>query len=201
MKTFLLITASITALYNSLNPSGLSEAMAFYELYPDSAEGKLALQRLASLLHVNDTEIFSSLINPLHQLQGGTKGWTEQEIQAIESLANHLPNHRLKGYAIQSEEEVLALASEEIDLGKALIFSQMRAAALGKEETLLHVRTYSALLDLMALQILAYLPERATPLQKIQATNRLIFEQMRFRFPPQSIYAEQIDLYTFLPSV
>jgi tetratricopeptide (TPR) repeat protein len=57
------------------------------------------------------------------------------------------------------------------------------------------------MLDLMALQILARLPIDATPLQKIQETNRFIFDEMHFRFPPQSVYAENIDLYTFLPSV
>ncbi|MGH2639195.1 MAG: transglutaminase family protein, partial [Rhabdochlamydiaceae bacterium] len=31
--------------------------------------------------------------------------------------------------------------------------------------------------------------------------NNYIFQEMRFRFPPHSLYAKDIDLYTFLPSV
>ena len=32
-------------------------------------------------------------------------------------------------------------------------------------------------------------------------TNHFVFHEMRFRFPPHSLYAKDIDLYTFLPSV
>ena len=54
---------------------------------------------------------------------------------------------------------------------------------------------------LMALQILAKLPSKPTPSQKIRAINDFIFYDMGFRFPPHSVYAKDIDLYTFLPSV
>src|SRR5665647_1570782 len=53
----------------------------------------------------------------------------------------------------------------------------------------------------MALQILARLPPKASPQQKILKINELIFDEMRFRFPPHSLYAKDIDVYTFLPSV
>ena len=57
------------------------------------------------------------------------------------------------------------------------------------------------MIDLMSLQILSKLPENATEKQKIQAINTFIFEEMGFRFPPHSLYSEDIDLYTFLPAV
>ena len=127
--------------------------------------------------------------------EGGA--FTSSDIELIEKLGQHLPNRKLKGYCATTEEEMLSLPSEEIDLGRALILSQLN----GTEDVLFQTQSYSAMLDLMALQILAHLPERPTLMEKIQETNRFIFDQMHFRFPPQSVYAENIDLYTFLPSV
>ena len=63
------------------------------------------------------------------------------------------------------------------------------------------IRQYEASLDLMALQVLARLPENPTPEDKIAEINRFIFQEMQFRFPPHSLYAKDVDLYTFLPSV
>jgi regulator of sirC expression with transglutaminase-like and TPR domain len=53
----------------------------------------------------------------------------------------------------------------------------------------------------MALQILAKLAPNATQQEKIRAINDYIFSEMRFRFPPHSLHAKEIDIYTFLPSV
>jgi hypothetical protein len=60
---------------------------------------------------------------------------------------------------------------------------------------------YEALIDIMALQIAARLPFDPTEEGKISAINDFIFYEMGFRFPPHSLYAKDIDLYTFLPSV
>lgn len=89
---------------------------------------------------------------------------------------------------------MLALPPEEIDLSRGLLINQFNE---NKES----IRQYEASLDLMALQILARLPHGASPITQIQAINRFIFQEMRFRFPPHSLYAKDIDLYTFLPSV
>ena len=134
-----------------------------------------------------------SVINPFFQ----KKVLSEELIASIEKMADHLPNRKLKGYHVRSEEEVIALPSDQIDVGKALIFSQIKET----EEARVQARDYSALLDLMALQILAKAPLDSSPLKKITATNELIFDDMHFRFPPHSVYVQKIDKYTFLPSV
>jgi tetratricopeptide (TPR) repeat protein len=185
------------ALYNTLDSRSVAVALAFYELYPETEEGKEAIKRISALIGSAAEEkvlLLTRLINPLKSLQ---TPFTEEDLRFIEDLASHLPNRKLKGYQAISEEEMIALPPEEIDLGRALILSQME----GREEALFQTRCYSALLDLMALQILAHLPSNATVLDKIQEMNRFIFDQMHFRFPPHSVYAENIDLYTFLPSV
>lgn len=188
MIPLLLATA---ALFNSLDPSSVAQTLAYYELHPDHNP---SLQRAMELLKASSKEEVEVASTALSR---ASEQLTEDEVGLIEQLASHLPNRRLKGYYATSEKEVFACPSEEIDLGMALLLSQLD----GKEDACLQARRYSAMLDLMALQILACLPANATPLQKIQETNRFIFDQMHFRFPPHSVYAEQIDLYTFLPSV
>ncbi len=188
MKSLLIATL---ALFNSLDPQSVSQTLAFYELYPEQDR---ALNRAFSLLNASSKEEIDVVASALHR---ASEQLSEHEICVIENLASHLPNRALKGYGACTEAEVIACPSEEIDLGMALLLSQLE----GKEDAYYQARCYSAMLDLMALQILSRLPEGATPLDKIRETNRLIFDEMHFRFPPHSVYAEKIDLYTFLPSV
>lgn len=187
----------LQALYNSLDPQSAVQALAFYELYPSSKEGQRALERASLLFRTESTLAASYLPTLVNRLKGITDGFSDDDVVMIEKLAAHLPNRQLKGYLAKSEAEVLALPAEEIDLGMALLLSQLDQDPNAHAQA----RAYSAMLDLMALQILSRLPEKATPEEKIKETNRLIFNEMRFRFPPQSVYSQDIDLYTFLPSV
>ncbi len=181
-----------SALFNSLNPSSLAEALAYYELHPEYAPAK---ERVLQLTRARTEDILPLLSQRVNRIQGLSEPLTLHEIQMIEELGKDLPNRRLKGYFARNEAEVLSLPSEQIDLGKALLLSQVQEGAE------FQARSYSALLDLMAMQILATLPSDATAYDKIRETNRYIFETMHFRFPPQSVFAENIDRYTFLPSV
>jgi len=186
---------SLKTLFNGLDSQSISKSLAFYELHSETEEGREALARAYELLHVSSDF-------PLVELQGAMNRFSsshplsEREVSLIEELGAHLPNRKLKGYKAEREEEILLLPPEEIDLGKGLVLSQQ-----GLMRDLLQVRSYSALLDLMALQVLAHLSPQSTPEEKIHALNRFIFEESRFRFPPHSLYAKEIDLYTFLPSV
>ena len=199
MKYFLILlftcsffSGDLRTLYNTLDPSSVSKSLAFYELFPQSEEGNEALMRSCYLLDAA-SPYDVALVAPFINKTRGRTELKEEECAIIERMAQKLPNRQLKGYGAKSEEEVLKLPSEEIDLGYALLLSQTG--------DFMEARKYSALLDLMALQILAKLPEGADYYAKIKGTNQFIFEQMHFRFPPQSIYAEAIDLFTFLPSV
>lgn len=191
----LLAADPIKTLWNRLDPGSAAQALAFYELYPESAEAKMALARASRILTGSEGEPVHLLASYLQTFK--TDSLTKEARDLIARLSDSLPNRKLKGFKAQSEAEVLALASDEIDLGRALLLSQLD----GKEEALEQIESYCTLLDMMALQILAELPPNATPREKITAANQLIFEKMHFRFPPHSIYAKEIDLYTFLPSV
>lgn len=199
-----LAASNLTSLYSSLDPTSVAQHFAFYELYPDSPHGKLALQHAWKLLsgcgdHC-DKEILLPSLDPQPIIALVNRAPNEaapilgaDELVWIEKLARHLPNRALKGSQVWSLEEVLQLSPEEIDLSRGLLLAE------GTSEP--RIRSYEATLDLMALQILARLPQDATPLQKVRAINDYIFSELRFRFPPHSIYAKEIDLYTLLPSV
>lgn len=182
------------SLFNQLDPLSVSKSLAFYELYPDSQEGKAALERVHKLLGIKDLNV-NALLKPINRFTKG-QSFSAEELALIEKIAAALPNRKLKGYTIKNEEEQLQLNPEEIDLGKGLLISQMQLNADAPE-----VKNYSAMLDLMALQVLSRVTLQSTPEEKIAALNQFIFEECRFRFPPHSLYAKEIDLYTFLPSV
>lgn len=207
------ISASrLKMLYSGLEKTSILQHLAFYHLYPNTKEGQQAVQE-AMLLMSGGLKIpaaftvpsFSTSVQAIVSLvsrQGRHQGdaapiLTEEELKGINALADFLPNRRLAGYRAVSEAEVLALKPDQIDLGRAVLLSQLGET----KEALQKILSYEASLDLMALQILARVDMNATPKQKIRVINQYIFEEMRFRFPPHSTHAKDIDLYTFLPSV
>ncbi len=197
---------SLSSLYATLDPSSVAQHFAFYELYPKTKEGKQALLHAWELLsgHCEDCDpemILPTLdIQPMIALvnrssQDHTPILNEEQLTVIEKLSRHLGNRSLQGFGLWDLNEILALPPEQMDLARSLL-----VAEIGIQEKL-KIRSYEASIDLMALQIAARLPNEATAKQKIRAINDYIFSEMRFRFPPHSLHAKDIDLYTFLPSV
>ena len=190
---------------SNLDPLSVAEHFAFYELYPETEEGKQALTRAWHLL--SDGKIhpkaMASLppadILPLISLITREKSDRQvilemDQLNAIEELCKELPNRFLKGHQIWTRKQLLDLEPHEIDLSRGLLIEQFN-------ENLESIRQYEAGLDLMALQIRARLPQTATYEDQIREINRFVFQEMKFRFPPHSLHAKDIDLYTFLPSV
>ncbi|HSX38669.1 MAG TPA: transglutaminase family protein [Chlamydiales bacterium] len=197
---------SLNALYSTLDPTSVSQHFAFYALYPNTQEGRAALQHAWSLLSGSstgsDSEIPLPVLNTQSILSLIHRNHYEdapllcgEQLTVMDQLSKHLMNRKLQGYGLWDQEAILRLPSQEIDLGRTLLIAE-----LGPDEKQ-KIQSYEATLDLMALQILARLKVDATPLEKIRAINDYIFSEMRFRFPPHSLYAKEIDVYTFLPSV
>lgn len=202
-------SSRVQVLYNSLDPKSVSHHLALYSLYPETQQGQRALQDAWELLtlqnkaaskdlqgiavELNLADAIVSLVNK--PSESSIPKLTEAELQSINKIGATLPNRRLRGYQAKSEEEVLLLPSQEIDLARGLLLSQ-----LGKER-LHEICCYEALLDLMACQVRARLPNSATADVKVRTLNDFIFGELSFRFPPHSLYAKDIDIYTFLPSV
>ncbi|NDD57766.1 MAG: hypothetical protein EBZ47_00730 [Chlamydiae bacterium] len=196
------------SVYRSLEPNSILQHLAFYELYPDTEEGKAALKTawfllcgedepLSGQLHLPTLDVYS-LIGLVNKQSGELPvNMSEEQLAILEKAAKRLHNRTLEGIKSWSKEEVLKLSEDEIDLGRALLIYQFDKEA-DKEKK---IRQYEASLDLMALQISAKLPKNPTADEMIEQINEFIFRQMRFRFPPHSIYAKDVDLYTFLPSV
>lgn len=203
--------AKTKALYNSLDPRSIAQHLAFYELYPSSYEGQLALREAYRLLAggnqqssnkitlpSNLSSSVSAIVGLVNKLPSETQiELSDEELSCIERLADRLLNRRLRGYYATSEELVLSLPPNEIDLSRGVLLSQMGNDAASMKA----VRQYEAAIDLMALQILTRIDFNTPPKEKIRAINEFIFVEMGFRFPPHSTYAKDVDLYTFLPTV
>jgi regulator of sirC expression with transglutaminase-like and TPR domain len=145
------------------------------------------------ILPTIDLQPMITLVNRTSQEQ--TPLLSDDQLDVIEKISQHLGNRNLRGFNCWKQEEILSLPHDEIDIGRGLLIAE-----IGSDEKY-KIRSYEASIDLMALQILARLSFDATPKQKIRAINDYIFSEMRFRFPPHSLHAKDIDLYTFLPSV
>lgn len=203
--------AKIKTLYNSLDSHSIAEYLAFYQLYSETTYGKKALQEAWKLLNkvgAQEEIPLSSWPNINTAIQAivalvnkepneETPQLTVSELLLIDKLSSHLGNRKLPGYKISTEENVIQLKPKEIDLARGLFLSQLG----NSPEALAQIDSYEAVIDLMALQILTQLPSKPSHEQMIRAMNRFIFNEMGFRFPPHSLYAKDIDVYTFLPSV
>jgi len=199
----------LNALLCSLDPYCVSEHLAFYALYPETKEGKQALNRAWQLLSGGniplqeaaatlpklDVQAIISLVT--RQSFDAPIKLSQEQLELISKLSLRLHNRALKGSRVWTKEEVLCLPPEEIDISRGLLIFQFDEASHPRQE----IEHYEASIDLMALQIAARLPQGASNKDKIREINRFIFQEMQFRFPPHSLYAADIDLYTFLPSV
>lgn len=198
----------LSSLYHSLDPLSIGQSLTFYELYPDSKEGKESLERAWKLLAGEDSTTTTALALPKLDLQAIISLVTKQpsepsieltneQLEVMQKLGSRLHNRTLKGFQAWTQKEVIDLPSDEVDLARALLICQFEKDPDFKRKIL----QYEASMDLMALQIQKRLGPNATHEETIQQINSFIFQEMGFRFPPHSIYAKDVDLYTFLPSV
>lgn len=199
-------SSHLSSLYASIDPTSVEEHFAFYDLYPETKEGKQALEHAWKLLSGNCEKCDPKLklpklaVQPIIELvhrsrEENTPTLSEEQLKIIQKIAQNLKNRSLKGFDLWSTEEILKLEPQEIDLARGLLIAE-----IGIKEPL-KVQSYEASLDLMALQVLARVSSDATDLEKVRAINDYIFSEMKFRFPPVSLHAKDIDIYTFLPSV
>lgn len=196
-----LLFADVKTLYSSLDPASISKQLAFYQLYPESDQGKQALSRAWQLLGASSENIHSipnldlqpmiALVNK--QPLSDPPELSDETLQMIDRLSANFGNRKLKGKNARDIETVKALTVDEIDLARSLFLYQF--------DDLRKLRQYEAAIDLMALQIASHLKPDATDEEKVFAINDFIFHEMRYRFPPHSLWTDDVDLYTFLPAV
>jgi len=184
----------LNTLYRSLDPQSIAQLFAFYHLYPSTSQGEKALSDAWELMHKHRSErrfLQGDMVLPAMDIEGviafvnkepfeSDIHLTENQLDMIEAVSDHLANRKLKGHRIWKQSELLALPAEEVDLSRALLLYQF-------EEDPLKIRQYEASLDLIALQILARLPLHASDQEKIRAISHFIFHEKRFRFPPHSL--------------
>ncbi|MEI8329139.1 MAG: transglutaminase family protein [Chlamydiia bacterium] len=207
-KTVTSQLTKIQSVYSTLDPKSLIQHLAFYELYPETEEGKKALATAWDLLlgeHTSEQKALElppldvySIISLVNKSSTDTEiTVSKDQLSILERAGKRLENRELDGFKVWTKKEVLALPNEEIDLARALLIYQFEGDLDAKQK----INQYEATLDLMALHISAHMKKNASAEEMISEMNAFIFQDMRFRFPPHSIYAKDIDLYTFLPSV
>lgn len=198
MIKFIVATAT---LFHSIHPTSVTDFLAYYHLYPETRLGKKALQNAWALLdpdHLieNPTDLpigdIENLISLIATENSSKITLTPDQLTILDTLSKQLKHHTLKGHKATTPEEVKALPPEEVDIARSLLLHELPLEELVN---------YEAMLDLLALQVIARLPKNYTSLDMIQEINHLIFFELEFRFPPHSLYAADIDTYTFLPSV
>ena len=199
-------------LFSSLNKKSISQLFAFYKAYPNSTLGEQARTQAWELINLyrdQPWDTLSSLLIPDIHLMGlvslingpskiENRALSKQHLLQIQQFSSHLANRKLEGFNTLDKERVVQLPTEQIDLSRAMLLFSYDESSPDFEEKILQ---FEATLDLMALQILAYLPKNATALDKIRTINQFIFFEQGFRFPPHSLWAQDIHTYTFLPSV
>ncbi|MEX1012208.1 MAG: transglutaminase family protein [Waddliaceae bacterium] len=196
---FLLSASHESTLYKTLDPRSIQDLVTFYTLYPESDQGNDALAQVWNLLNYRfEPNEVLTYERPLRALFERTHDliFDENTLQSIETLGASLPHRHLRGHHVWSEEEVLALQTDEIDLARAILITELKEDPHFKEK----IRTYEALLDLFALQITPYL-QTDTPQEKINCMNKMMYEQIGVRYPPLSEHVKAIDTYSSLASV
>ena len=196
--SLLLVCSSVGPLYLGLDPCSVAQHLALYELYPDTEEGQRALERAWELLggeapHLSASRLFTIVQQFAFQKLEEETVLSADECATIERLSTEL--RRTRGHQVWTEAEMVGLSADEIDVARGMLLS-----LLGEDQREV-IRSYEALLDLMALQILARTSFDARPEEKIRAINHFLFDEMYLRFPPHSAWAKDIDLYTFLPAI
>lgn len=197
----------LEVLYNTLDRNSLSELFAFYNLYGETRQGRKAFSTAWDLINKHRPcpikpllfKAFAFDIHPIISLVTKEANevippFSEHELQGVETIADHLANRKLKGHYVWKTSELVDLSEEEVDLARALLIHEF-------QEDRLAIRSYEAYLDMMSLQILSRLPKNPSHIQILEAINHFIFHEMRYRFPPHSMWVKEADLYTFLPSI
>ena len=196
--------SQIRALYHSLDQKSIEQHLSFYRLYPRTTHGRDALQKAWQLLggknriaegattlpHSNLTSLVKLFASGV---QNGKDQLNGELVSFIQRLSAHLPNKQLKGAKTTTVEELQTLLPDEIDVARALLLHQTT--------TLRQIESYEAMIDLMALQILARTPIYAPTIEKIDAINAFLFDQKGFHFPPEDRWTSDIFPYTALPHV
>lgn len=206
---FLSITAKerIDTLYHKIDPFSISKQLAFYELYPQTDTGNRALRRALDLINIHrplseqiDCHVKIPPFNP-SLIVGLSSQLTrkvpvvirDEDLKTIQKISSHLSNRKLKGYSIDSLDEVKNLEIDQLDLTRILLLELVQDP---KQRAY-----YEATVDLMALEILAHLPKGATLEEKLEKISSYVFHDMEYRFPPQSIWVEELDSFTLLPTI
>lgn len=195
------------ALYARIHPSSVRQLLLFAALYPDSEEGKAALQKAWSILSGTQCEetphlppnfeqtaiSLISLIEPSAFQNIRIPEIDTETLTLMEHIGERLPTRKLLGHNARTLEDIERLAPSDIDIARALLILQ--------EQPQDKILVVEAALDLLALEVLSKIGSAADPLTKISALNTLLFHDLGIRFPPEEEAAIKTAQFSELSSV
>ena len=195
------------ALFSRIRPTSLREFLLFSTLYPESDEGKEALEQAWKILTGNSSEnppplplhfelvatSLITLIQPSLAIEDHRPQIPEETVSLIDSIGKNLPHRSLKGHGATTLQELEGVPPEEIDLARALVLLD------GPQSK--RLTAVEAALDILALEIMSRIGPNATDEQKISAITELLFHDIQLRFPPESEANEKTKQFSDLSSV
>ena len=195
------------ALRARIHPSSLRDLLLFSSLYPETIEGKSALQQAWKILSGQVSENppplppdFAStamtlvkLIQPGAIPQSSPQDLSLETVRLIASIGESLPHRKLKGHNAQTLQEIETLSPDEIDLARALILIDTPNPG--------SLTAVEAALDVLALELLARTGKDADDETKITALTHLLFDELEIRFPSQSEALEKTQQFSDLSTV
>ena len=199
----------VNTLFSAQDPKSLTQLFAFFHIHKENDYGKKAIEHVFSLINkhrenpldLKDIPLFNKLnLNTFlsvltKQPEDIQPILSDEQIEFINNISDHLKNRNLKGHKATTIEEIAGIPSSEIDLSRAIFISQY-----GKDKLKL-INSYEATLDLFALSILSRLEKNSSDEEIIEKISYFLFYEMLFRFPPHSMWINDVDEYTYLPSI
>lgn len=192
------------ALFATIQPTSLRKLLAFSSLYPNTEEGKRAMQQAWSII-LSDTTYCTTSLPPdfekislallrLTDSSSTPHDLSEEALSLIDKASKQLPNRNLKGHLATSLDDIEKIDSSEVDLARALVLLEHKTLPP-------QLTSVEASLDLLALEIIAKIGPNAENLAKIEALNSLVFHDLGIRFPPQNETGGHTNQFSELANV
>lgn len=199
------------ASWSRIDPTSLTQYLAFLRLYPTCPESQQALQRLEQLIGI-EPELISQLQSDLGRqcvtILSGNHGrvdlMSEQLLAWIDKAALINLKQPPIGRSLQTIDQLIQVPQIEFDVAQSAFIC---ASVHGQLPQTLLWRQLHAKLDLLALcaqapvkgKIFQSVAQRDKAL--IESLNHVVFIEQGFAFPSMLDHQAQIDQYTSLPSL
>lgn len=199
---------ALSALLSSIPKTSLKELLLFATLHSHTKEGHAAALEAWDILSPKggampplfekNIPLLASLLEPAVLTSKASEEIPSDLYTCVASCT--LSHTKKKGNTATSLDQLRHLAEEEIDLARALVLTEQEIKKTDTKISSLPTKTELAL-DMLALTILSRIGNEASPSEKIAAINKILFDDLEFRYPPLSQAAESAQEFSELSNV